>query len=756
MNTHESMYEQLCNVETLFESWKAIRKKQSHGGIDGVSIASFEENIHEQLSSLSDELKAGVWFPQPYLSIEIPKKQKEVRKLGLLSIKDKIVQHAIKSLVEPIFENSFVENSYAYRPNKGHTKAVRRTLEECQKKRNIYVLRLDIDNYFDNINQHLLGARLHNLIDDEEIVRLIMLSVQMGVVNKRLKWSDTSEGVPQGAILSPLLSNFYLTPFDKYVLTLSRSYIRYADDFCIMCQSREEAEDILSRVADYLVKHFGLKLNTPTITKIENGFEFLGITITNKTLTISEKKKKELTERIGNITIENKRLNTASLHSWNGVKNYYGKLLSQNILQMMDERLYDHLKQMIADNHHNISNRAVLRRLLNEINYLSNIFQLHRNRIMQDYIEVYDHHKGAAKEQTAAEQNRRVIEKRKAEYRKRESEGSELLINTFGCYIGLSGKGITVKQNGKTVATRTLGSLKHITISGKGISLSSNLVDYCLANKITIDFFNSAGKHNGSILSTKYMESTLWNQQAQCGTERRMMLATAIIAAKLKNQYYLIKYFHKYHKQNYDELADKYNDLKKFYTEFKSHFKSPDFTSCEYITQLVAHESQGAQKYWAYIQELLKDDEVGFVKRERKGATDLVNNMLNYGYAILYTRVWQALLGAKLNPFDSIIHVRQFGKPTFVYDVVEMFRSQVVDRVVISLVQRGTYLKTENGLMDKETRQTLSKNILERLNRYEKYRGEEITLDEIIRRQAREIAEWIESAKKYKPYIAKW
>ena len=161
-------------------------------------------------------------------------------------------------------------------------------------------------------------------------------------------------------------------------------------------------------------------------------------------------------------------------------------------------------------------------------------------------------------------------------------------------------------------------------------------------------------------------------------------------------------------------------------------------------------------KYWAYIRELLADDEVGFEKRVRKGAVDLVNCMLNYGYAILYARVWQALMAAKLNPFDSIIHVRQPGKPTFVYDVVEMFRSQVVDRVVITLVQKGRTLRMEKGLLDDNTRKQLAKSILERLNRYEKYRGEEMTMNQIIRRQAREIADMIETGKHYKPYIARW
>lgn len=756
MNTQNTLYETLCKEEFLYESWKAIRSKKAAGGIDGVTLACFEDNVQKYITELADELRNGTWAPEPYLGIEIPKKKKEVRKLGLLSVKDKIVQYSIKTLVEPFFENTFVDNSYAYRPNKGHTKAIRRTQNECNKKKNSWVLRLDIDNYFDTINHHLLGARLHNIIPDEEIVRLIMLSVQMGVVNKHLKWTDTNEGVPQGAILSPLLANFYLNPFDKFVLTLTRSYIRYADDLCLMCDSHENAQKILSQVTTYLLSHLGLKLNPPIITELRKGFEFLGITISKSGLTVSEKKEADLKERISNIEIANRRFLPESIQSWNGVKNYYGYLLPQNVLQNLDDTLYNHIKQLIVNHHHEIANRAVLKRLLSEIGYLSNEYQLYQKRIIQDCIDTYDLQKGIAKEQRAKEQNQRIIDQRKAEYRKREGEGCELLVNSFGCFLGLSGKGITVKQQGKIIAQRPIGSLSHITIASKGITISSNLIDYCLANKISIDFFNSSGVHNGSILSTKYIENTLWNKQALCGAEKRMTLAASIIGAKLKNQFYLVKYFHKYHKLCYDELSSKYKDMVDFNLHLKEFLKQTSCTDIDFLTLLVGQESQGAIKYWAYIRELLRDDEVGFIKRERRGATDLVNCMLNYGYAILYTRVWQALLGAKLNPFDSIIHVRQVGKPTFVYDVVEMFRSQVVDRVVISLIQKGKNLKIEKGLLDNDTRRLLAKSILERLQRYEKYRGEEIKMEEIIRRQAKEIAAWIENGKNYKPYTAKW
>lgn len=142
MDTYSSLYAALCSEEQLYEAWKIVKSKGSSGGIDGITLSCFEDNLAKHIAELSDELKAGVWAPEPYLSIEIPKKKNEVRKLGLLSVKDKIVQCAIKALIEPLFENLFVDNSYGYRPNKGHTKAMRRVQSECMKKRIVgpYVL----------------------------------------------------------------------------------------------------------------------------------------------------------------------------------------------------------------------------------------------------------------------------------------------------------------------------------------------------------------------------------------------------------------------------------------------------------------------------------------------------------------------------------------------------------------------------------------------------------------------------------------
>lgn len=751
-----TLFQTLCTPTFLFEAWKHVKSKNAAGGIDGLSIAAFEDKLETYIREISDSLKLGKWVPEPYLRIEIPKKDNEKRKLGLLSVKDKIVQQAIKMLVEPYFENEFVDNSYGYRPNKGHYKAVQRAWSECKKKKYNFFLKLDIDNFFDTINHDYLAALVRRLIPDQEIARLIMLAVQMGIVEQNLKWQDTIAGVPQGAILSPLLANLYLNGLDKFVRTLRVGYVRYADDFVVLCTDFEEVDRVLDKIIAFLRDNLHLQLNKPVTKSTKEGIEFLGIFIREKDLSITPQKQADLKSRIDTLELTPKGIKTKDLQSLEGIRRYYAQIVAQDYLRELDDYLFEKLKTWVREHFKEIKNKTVLTNLLHGIPFQSMEYQLYKSRVLFDVTEIYVQLKNLEKGEQTNLQNKELIRQRKKEYHKREQANKELLVNTYGCFLGLTSKGITVKRQGKIIYQQPVGALTHITVSSKGVTLSSNLIDYCLAHRITIDFFNSSGGHTGSILSNKYMESTLWNKQATCGMEKRNTLAAAVILGKLRNQLALVKYFHKYHKRHYPQLDEKFKAFTEFFKGFQVSLKSKCYQKDTLITYLTGNEAQGAVYYWNYMRSLLADDDIGFEKRVRKGATDLMNMMLNYGYAILYNRVWQALLGARLNPFDSIIHCRQTGKPTFVYDMVEIFRAQVVDRVVITLIQKGVSLRTDNGLLASDTRRQLSQAVLDRLNRYENYRGEAITLEEIIRRQMNEIARFIEKDIRYKPYIAKW
>lgn len=277
-----------------------------------------------------------------------------------------------------------------------------------------------------------------------------------------------------------------------------------------------------------------------------------------------------------------------------------------------------------------------------------------------------------------------------------------------------------------------------------------------MEKSIPIDFFDCHGKHIGSVITAKYLQTTLWAKQSTATTLQKDKIALGIIGGKIKNQHALVKYFNKYHKNHYPNLKEKMEAMEQTAEAFYKWRTEANPSGEDFMMKLLGHEAQVAIRYWDYIRELFTDDEVRFERREHQGAQDLVNSMLNYGYAILYVRVWQALLAAKLNPYDSLIHVRHEGKPALVFDMIEIFRSQVVDRVVISLIQKGQDLEVFDGLLTDKTRQLLAKSVMERLARYEKYQGEEMKMEQIIQRQAKLLAKAFEGSEKFKPYVAKW
>lgn len=746
----------LCQYRTLLYAWKQVRAKGSAGGIDGLTIKDIDYQISKILTGLMDDLTKGNWKPQPYLRITIPKKNNERRKLGLLTVRDKIVQQAIKQLIEPRFERLFVKNSYGYRPDKGHSKAIRFAWHCCRQEECSYALRLDIDNYFDSVNHEILFKRLLPVVGDTEIVRLIRLSVQMGIVNKQMQWESVEKGVPQGGVLSPLLANLYLHAFDQFVLSKCSHYVRYADDFIIFCATREQAEEMLASASLFLKERLMLQLNEPTIFEVKDGIEFLGITIYPDRLALSEQKRTELSDKIKLLKWNISGFDAKGLKSLQGIKRYYATLLPDEYLQFFDETLAARLQEIVKEQFRLIPSQEDLTLALADIEFYSETYLTHSEEFRKELVALYDELLTIQNQKTK-QQNEQIIKQRKNEYRKKENEATELIISTKGIFVGVNQRGVALKCFGKQQPIPPAANLQHVLIIGEGISLSSNVITYCMERKIPIDFFSSSGKLTGSLLSPSFMETTLWQKQAAMTDEDRMNLAKRIIEGKLRNQLNLIKYYHKYHKNRFDVLTTCYNELEpKFKTMVE---RATDYSwdgQTDYRSDLMGIEAAGAQLYWEYIRSLVADDDIGFLRREQQGATDLMNCMLNYGYAILYSRVWQALLAHKLNPSDSLIHVRQPGKPTFVYDVIELFRAQSVDRVVISLIQKHEPLLVEKGILSGDTIRLLSKHVVERLNRYENYRGKECRLCDIIRQQVKEIAEYITEGKRYRPYIAKW
>ena len=740
----------------MLAAWQLVKSKNAAGGLDGVSVTQYNQNISEHLASIISELRQGSWTPHPYLRVEIPKKNSEKRKLGLLTIKDKIIQQAILTLISPQFDRLFVNNSYGYRPQKGPIHAIHRTRNLCQMKKTQWVLRLDIDNYFDTIDHSILFQRLQPYVKDDEILRLIQLCVSMGNVTHKGQWVESAMGVPQGAILSPLLSNFYLHPFDQFVLSRTPHYVRYADDFVVLLPTEEDAKNLLNQIITFLNSRLKLKLNEPLLLAKSDPFEFLGIQFLNGTIGLSNDKLSELTERISSFHLDgNGCLSRESAKSLSGIKNYYGQLLPQPTLELLDTVLLVTLRQLVTTQYKQIPNKSFLTQWLTEIEFLSADSQLHRKNIQQEIVDNYLQAKGTKAVEEGKAKNQRIITQRKIEYHRKEAEGAELIVNTPGAYVGMSGGTIVVRNKKELLAKHPVNTLKHLTILSRGVSLSSNAIDLCMEHRIPIDFFDTKGKLKASILTPRHIETSHWLAQATLPDEHRFILAQKILYGKIKNQTNLIKYFGKYHDKTIPSLSQSGIMATERLASLADRLKQLDYT-VNYRETVMSIESQAAVTYWEYIRVLLHDDGIDFEQREHQGATDLFNSILNYGYALLYARVWQALLAVHLNPTESVIHVKQPGKPTLVYDVVELFRAQAVDRIAISMVQKHLPLEVCEGRLSDRTRALLAKHILERFCRYEKYRGTEMQFQQVILQQAQEIADYIENHTTYRPYLSKW
>lgn len=752
----QSLFERLCSVEHLRTAWEDVKAKKAGGGIDGVTVSTFEIRLSGNLNAIRAELITGNWMPHPYLRIEIPKKKTEKRQLGMLTIKDKVVQQAIRLLLEPRCEKLFLPCSYGYRASRGAVPAVKQVERLSKKYSSGYAVFIDVDDFFNNVDLQILEARVKAVMPDDEIVRLIMLCVRMGVVTKHLKWSDVEKGLHQGAVLSPVLANLYLHSFDQFVTSRQKDYVRYADDFVMFSSTEADAEKLKCEAEGYLTTRLNLSLNPPQISRVSEGFDYLGLHFTARDIRLSDRKKEDILAHISEFYLTPSGLQPFCDKRWKGYLAYYGKVLSQQELAMFDQELYKVLEKNINTGWKKFSGSPVLANALSGITFLSNDFRYHDAAIKEQLISYYLECRKLTPEEEKIRMNRKIVLQRKHEYRKLESAQSELVISKPGMALGLAKNRVTVKENGLLKLSVPIVNLKHITVLGQGVSISSNLLSFLLENKIPLDFFGWKGKHLGSFLSASAFQCSQWRIQASATQEARDKLAAAIIDGKLSNQLNLLKYFHKYHKSRAGEYHARLDDMSAEVSLFKDFTKRKHYGAEGFVKQLTSYEAQGAQRYWAYVRTLLEDDNVGFEGRVRQGAKDIVNCLLNYGYAILYARVWQALLRAQLNPYDSIIHVRQEGKPTFVFDVMELFRSQVVDRVVISLVQKKEPIEAKDGMLSDETKRLLTANIAERLQKREKYRGEEMTMEKIIGRQASEIAAYYAEGERFYPYKAKW
>ncbi len=273
-----SLVDKAIRPATLAAAWQKVARNQGAAGVDGQSIERFAAQSERYLRELHEDLKSGHYRPSPVKRVEIPKADGKTRPLGIPTVKDRIVQTALKLAIEPIFEVQFRPGSYGFRPGR-RCKDALREVDRLLKEGYTHVVDADLKGYFDSIPHDRLMALVAGSISDGKVLSLIDGFLRQEIMTDMARWQPTT-GTPQGAVLSPLLANIYLHPLDVLMEQSGCRMVRYADDFVILCRSQAEAAAALRQVAAWVAAN-GLTLH-PGKTHVGDclqpgqGFEFLG------------------------------------------------------------------------------------------------------------------------------------------------------------------------------------------------------------------------------------------------------------------------------------------------------------------------------------------------------------------------------------------------------------------------------------------------------------------------------------------------
>jgi RNA-directed DNA polymerase len=272
-----SLIDKVYSEKNLLAALMKVSANGGAPGVDHVTVEQFDHDWNTNLERLSEQLRTGAYRPQAVRRVQIPKPgSRETRPLGIPTVRDRVVQGAVRHVLEPIFEREFAEHSYGFRPRRGCKDALRR-VDHLLKQGYVYVMDADLKSYFDTIPHGPLMDRIRERTADGRVLTLIESFLKAGILDGLKEWTPEA-GAPQGAVLSPLLSNIYLNPLDHLMAAQGFEMVRYADDFVILCKTAEDAHRALEQVQQWTAEA-DLTLH-PTKTRIVDarteGFDFLG------------------------------------------------------------------------------------------------------------------------------------------------------------------------------------------------------------------------------------------------------------------------------------------------------------------------------------------------------------------------------------------------------------------------------------------------------------------------------------------------
>jgi len=315
------------NPELMHDAFRAVRRNKGKAGIDRVSIEMFAQHLEQNLTALMRDLKQGTYRPRPVRRVMVSKGGGKFRPLGIPTVRDRVAQEVLRRLLSPLFEPLFHQDSYGFRPGRSCHMALER-VREIHRTGCRHVLDADISGFFDEIPHAVIMRGLTNVVADGNILTLVERFLSAGVMEDGVVESTTL-GTPQGGVLSPLLANIALNFLDWHLDEHGLRFVRYADDFVVLCRTErqaKEARDLVERFTQSL----GLTLSPEKthVTTFRKGFAFLGFDVKSRSMTMRAKSVEKFRTRIRELTVRSHNLDAERIEKLNavvrGVARYFG------------------------------------------------------------------------------------------------------------------------------------------------------------------------------------------------------------------------------------------------------------------------------------------------------------------------------------------------------------------------------------------------------------------------------------------------
>jgi CRISPR-associated protein Cas1 len=657
-------FRQFLALDNFRRAWGKVAANQGCAGVDQQTIPQFAQQSSFFLKQLIQDLEQGAYHPMPLRPLWIPKKSGGWRSLAVSTVRDRIVQQALLQVLYPLLEPQFESCSFAYRPGRSHKLAVQQ-VDFWHRRGFEWLLNADVVDYFENVQHLRLLAEVQERLHEPKFLKLIEQWITAGILTSQGMVLPT-RGVSQGAVISPILANVYLDDFDERLLKTRLKLVRFADDFVVMGRSEQQIITAKEQVAQ-LLGQMGLELH-PEKTRITNfarGFQFLGHRF------------------VGNLVVETSKEERAQApkpktHQASELPLVYADLPSEpNLIQ---QAMLEKIEELKA------AHREIPPPLFVVLGYrvreekpvaISSMECMWREGMATLYLV----HQGST---LRKEQGRFVVE-------------------------------------GEQAVEIPIVEVERILVLGH-IQLTTAAIETCLEEQIPVTFCSQSGDYKGHLWSAEFcdLETEAAQFQRRQDEAFRFAVAQQVILGKLANARHLLLRLNR--KRQLVEVSNGIEQLSQDLESVRGLEQKTDQAAT--LDQLRGHEGAAAVRYFTALGQLITHEGFSLTGRTRRPPKDPVNALLSFGYTLLYNNVLSLLLAEGLNPYLGNLHGSERKEAFLAFDLMEEFRSPIVDTLVMRLVNQKvlrptdfTWFNPEGGVYLADTaRRVFLKHFEERIS----------------------------------------